>query len=365
MHENSVHRMFFKLLAWGLWADAEEDYSDFALSEKEWADLYDLACVHTVEAILYQGLQKLDLSLFPPKSLLLRWVVRVDYIEGRNKKMNLMVEEQMALFKKIGLQPIMLKGQAIAAYYPVPLQRVCGDIDWFFSSSYEYELANRILKQVVPDFEYTAGYSTAYTWNSFEVEHHKFAFDLFNPMNKRFIKKMEARVATDKKAFMLGDTIVYGLPAMLNILQVNAHILKHLRAFGIGFRQLCDAAILYRALYGQYDAKELFRTYQRLGILRFIQVLHHLLVRYIGLDRKFLPFALSDTNKSDQMLADILRTGNFGFNLRGDSLAQQPARGNTLRDARRLCTGLYYYAALAPLEALCFPIHQVLSRFKK
>jgi hypothetical protein len=41
------------------------------------------------------------------------------------------------------------------------------------------------------------------------------------------------------------------------MLQVNAHILKHLLSFGIGIRQLCDAARLYKTYHNQVDGNVL------------------------------------------------------------------------------------------------------------
>lgn len=355
---------FLYLLQVGLWERELVVPPIFPLSDQEWQLIYKQSIQQTVEGIVYDGIQGLHTSLRPPRLLALKWTVRIEHIERRNKAMNQVIAAQSLFFKKHELHPILLKGQGIAQYYPKPLHRICGDIDWYFSSKEMYKKANTLIQERGLALIYAAGYSCSYNWNAFETEHHQNLFDIHNPFCTPFLKNLLIKEEQNKINVNINDVAV-ALPSNhINIVQITSHILKHLLSFGIGIRQLCDAARLYHVMKTEIDPLEIKNIYRKLGIERWIDQLHQILVHYIGLAEQDLPYPVSGKN-ADWMMEDILVSGNFGFHDFRYSQAEQLNNGIRVEAKNRLWHSFKTYLPFAPMEAISFPIIHFLSRFSR
>lgn len=346
-----IQRSLLSLLRLGLWGAAEK-FSFSPLSPPQWEDLYKYASMHTVEGVVYDAFKHMPANLLPPRELMLKWTVRVDQIERHYKKMNAFIAEQLGMFNKHGIEPMLLKGQGVAACYRIPEHRICGDVDWYFKEKNQYVAANTLFNNLGVKVSSMAGFSSEYVWQGIVVEHHQKMFDIHNPFARRYLQNLETdfyrrRVQQDVQ----GTTLFLPAP-MLMILQVNAHILKHLLSFGLGIRQLCDSSRVYCEFHNEIDGPELQAVYRRLGILKWIDLLHVILVKYIGLPKQYLPFELSEKVEADWMMDEIWRSGNFGFY---DSGREQAAK--------RIWSNIKKYMKYAPMEAISFPAMQFYSKF--
>lgn len=364
MEESNVIKALFSLLRSGLWNKAIDDLDCFPLTNSEWDYLYKIAIAQTVDSLIYDGIQFLPFDLFPPRHLMLNWIVRVDSIESINTKMNACVDKQVQFFKKLNVHPILLKGQGIGHFYPNKLHRICGDIDWYFDNINESKEVEKVLKaNNIKIYSATTG-SCNYLWKNFDVEHHTKLFDVFNPLARiklSNIKKEQLHTLPDNECNSVSYAV---LPPGLNIVQVNLHILKHLLSFGIGLRQFCDSAILYASLDKKYDKNWLLKLYKDIGIIKWIHVLHDLLVKYIGLSKKYLPFSLKKNVSSDWMLEDVLSTGNFGFYDDQHTIIKDDKSVKRKNKSKRLWYSFNRYFPLAPYEAMCFPFVHFFERFR-
>jgi len=363
MEQKVVHAFFIALRA-GLWSVKPDRNVFRSLTNANWLALYQLSVNQTVDGIIADVIQGLDTEVLPPKALWIKWMVRLQQLEYRNAWMNGIIAEQLDFFSKHGLQPVLLKGQGLTAFYDQPLHRVCGDIDWYFADRQEYKRANGLLENKGIKVARVPGYSVCYTWKGCVVEHHQRMFDIHNPFCSRYLKKLEREEMI--RHIMLpfqGETLIIPAP-ILNTIQVNVHILKHLLGYGIGVRQLCDAARLYEVLHKEIDGAYLKSVYQALGILHWVTLLHVLLVDYLGLEKSKLPFQ-DETNEDVRwMLNDILAAGNFGFH-HGYYQAKPGQAGiNRTGRAKQLWYSFRRYVRLAPMEAISFPIVQLLSRIQ-
>lgn len=363
LHERTTIAFLYLLQA-GLWEREHLVPAIFPLSDQEWQLIYKQSIQQTVEGIVYDGIQNLPPSQRPPRSLALKWLVRIEHIERRNTAMNQIIAAQYLFFKKHQIEPILLKGQGMAQYYPQPLHRICGDIDWYFPTKKMYRQANSLIEKRGLELVYTAGYSSSYNWDHFETEHHLHIFDIHNPFCIPFLKRLLLQEKENTRYSMINDVAV-ALPAHhVNMVQVTSHILKHLLSFGIGIRQLCDTARLYHVVKTDIDPHEIKKIYHQLGIERWIDQLHHVLVHHIGLPKTDLPYPLSNKN-ADWLMEDILVSGNFGFHDSRYSQAEQQNKGNRVETKNRLWHRFNTYLPFAPMEAISFPIVQFLSKFSR
>ena len=155
---------------------------------------------------------------------------------------------------------------------------------------------------------------SAYLINGALIEQHARLIELHNPFFQKELTQWEKQVFTTGKPEQ--RPVYYGVPVTVptpvaHQLLVSTHILKHLLNAGIGLRQLCDAAVLLRAQYEILDKKELEERCRRLGVYRWSQLLYALLVKYIGLPERYLPFP-TDENP-DTLMEEVWESGNFGF----------------------------------------------------
>ena len=352
--EEQIHSILLNLIRLGIWGKGEVGLNQ-VLPESVWEKIFRLARYHTVEAVVYDGIKILPKQLQPSAQLLLKWTVRVDQIERDNVRMNSALIEQIKMFRDEGIQPLLLKGQGMASMYPVPLHRICGDIDWAFQSKRDFVRANRLIKERKGNLHHTAGFSTAYTWNGVAVEHHQRVFDIHSPLSYPYLNKLKRKFKMECMELDFNGVLAKQPAPTLFILQINAHILKHLLSFGIGLRQLCDSAIAYHALKSKIDKSLLKATYKRLGIIRWIHVLHAVLVRHIGLPKESLPFSFPDGIEEAWLINEIQQMGNFGFHdVRFTT--NHPTSVSRDKVLQRVISNFRKYFKYAPMEALSFPM---------
>jgi hypothetical protein len=280
--------------------------------------------------------------------------VRVEKIEQRNNWMNKIIAEQCAFFeRKGGLQPLLLKGQGLALCYPDPSRRICGDIDWYFPTKDAYRKAFRDIADMGVNIRSTAGYSAYYQWKGCGVDHHQKLFDIHNPFCRSYLRDLEQQEEKRSSHTSLSGAELL-LPApLIQVLQTSTHILKHLLSFGIGIRQLCDVARVYTTYQKQIDGTYLEAIYTKLKIIKWVDLLHDLLVRYIGLPTRDLPFSIRKEQGADWMMEEILRSGNFGFH--DERYQKEQQHQGREKSTQRIWNNLMKYFPYAPMEALSFP----------
>jgi hypothetical protein len=362
MPDQETQKALFSLLRLGLWESAQNEAMPF-LSDSQWADVYQAARMHTVEGIVFDGVQRMPENLLPPRELLLKWTVRVDQIERHNIQMAACIKSQLHWYQEAGIHPALLKGQGVAACYEIPAHRISGDIDWYFGGENDYRRANELIRTKGLDLSYDAGFSTAYKWQGIVVEHHKRMFDLHNPFCFSYLAQLQKKYhETQLKVAVQGNLLTLPAPILM-MLQVNAHILKHLLAFGLGIRQLCDAARVYYAHRLSVNGQQLKEIYKKLGILEWIHLLHAVLVKYIGLQPEHLPFALPQHINADWMMEEIWRSGNFGYFDSRYNLKGAKAGTDKKHSGRRVSRNLIKYFKYAPMEVFSFPVLQFISKF--
>jgi len=356
-----LRNIFFQLLRIGLWGKESLTLTT-PLSETDWAEIRSYAINHTVEGLLYDSFKYIDKDQLPPQALRLKWTIRVDQIERHNAKMNEVIAAQYSAFIKQGLQPILQKGQGVAACYEIPQHRISGDIDWYFEEK-GYEKARQMLKDKNLSFKDTAGFSLDYDWRGIHIEHHKRLFDIRSPLKYGYLKKLQKSHKDQQQELIINGVPIKLLAPELQLLQVNAHILKHLINFGIGLRQLCDSARLYYRVASQIDPTALQKIYKEAGILNWIHLLHIILVENLGLQKESLPFPYPDGWNASWMMDEIWYSGNFGQHDARFKDGKITAISAHPEGAYRMWLNFKRYLKFAPQEVLFFPIVHTYSKF--
>ena len=307
-----TYKAFFALLRAGLW-NRKPESDCFPLSPEVWKRVYTLAHKQTVQGIVYDGIIRLSDNHFPPRDLLLKWVVVVNAIEDRNKQMNKVAGELYEVFTKNNITSLLLKGQGVAAHYDHPLHRECGDIDWFFPDKQNFDRANKLIAKSGIKIKKQALFSKFYIWRGIVVEHHCRMPDIDNPFLIPYLKRLLQQEYEHSACLNLNEQMIRLPSPLLTHLSVNTHIMKHVFASGVGLRQLCDSARVCYAYHHKIEAETLKKVYGKLGIYHWVQLLNSLLVNYLEMPEEYASVPLAPQQKADWMIRDILQSGNFGF----------------------------------------------------
>lgn len=214
-----------------------------------------------------------------------------------------------------GVPYVVMKGSASAAYYPQPMLRMMGDVD-FLVHREDAERAGAALK--------TLGFR--------ETEEHD------NPIHQAYIRKTDresewelhwrpngipnTKVGEQIWA-MLSDSIetsrlretdngVYRVPDDFHHgLMMLIHTAMHLMHSGFGLRHLCDWAV-FAAHFTEEGFRGLFEEKLRsVGLWDYAEALTAVSVRYLGCPDPGWVREL-DTALTEALLLDIMGGGNFG-----------------------------------------------------
>ena len=319
------------LLRAGLWGRDPMEEGFRRLGDEEWEHVFKMSGRQTVSGIVFDGICRLPDEFQPSQAIFAKWVAATDRIERGNRRMNAVLRELTGLFVSGGLQPVLQKGQGVAALYPTPDHRECGDIDYYFperpdngrsagmpkgrtmnGEAIELVKSHGIKVETMPDGSQT------YEWKGIEIEQHPTIVDLCSPAAKKWIKGLDGDpgyVPSD-----LAEGLRVPSPE-LNALLLNSHILKHTLGKGIGLRQMCDLAMEYHRICEDGRREDcggrIFNLYKRAGILKWSRLLHSFLVNVMGLPEEELPY--SERIVSAEPLMRIVEDGgNFG-QYRGES----------------------------------------------
>jgi hypothetical protein len=346
---------FFELLRAGLWERPVEDTDVFPLSGDDWTFVYDFAVKQTVEGLIWRGIHHLEEDSFPPDGILQKLVARVDYIERMNARTDHVIADLLKIFNRLNVVPVIQKGQDAASMYEHPELRTCGDIDFYFDSKNDFIIANSSVRCRGKKLTPQSDGSYEYTWKRIPIEHHRKLLDIENPFLGPYLKSLE-RDNLMEKAVDGGLKLRVPSPE-LNLLMLNAHIMKHAFILGIGLRQLCDMARAYHTLHHRYSGEELENIYSKAGLTKWSSLLHCFLVTYLGLQEYCLPYRDGLALPPEPLLDMVVKGGNFGQYNEKWTIRNRHLLTRKAYIFRTMFSKIDFHRETAPFEAFCKFVH--------
>ncbi len=272
-----------------------------SLDSGEWNRVLGIAAAQGIVSLLYDAVAALPESAAVPGDILALWKKHTDANESKFKRISLVAEAQERGWKKKGIPYVMLKGLALAGLYRHPEHRPCGDIDWYFPSPEAWNDACKLAEKVTggPLRKDSDG-DVSYIWNGVVIEHHRGWSHLSSRRAARILgvpASEDGRLSPEEELLML-----------------NGHILHHMSVTGCGLRQFADLAAAYAAHQGKYDPEAFFARMRKLGLGRWIALLHSALVELTGVDAECLPVPPAGRQADvDRIVRLVFTDGNFGL----------------------------------------------------
>ena len=212
---------------------------------------------------------------------------------------------------------VILKGCASAHYYPSPIMRSMGDVDFLVreedmkrvgellkSEGFKEETEEKKKEEVMHIAYHRA---PRQTW-----EVHRFINgipkdgaigNLLNSYCKNILET-SVEINTLNGCYRIPDTFHHGLVLLL-------HTASHLTSAGVGLRHLCDWAVFYASLSEEEFVSFFEEKLKAAGLWRFAQLLTLTAVTYLKSPARIWA-GTADEDLLESIITDILTGGNFG-----------------------------------------------------
>lgn len=309
---NITETSLFNILRAGLW----DEKVNCSIDADELQNVLQLAKQQSVLGIVINIILKnTDLKNFLPAGQedKLRKVVMLNY--GVYSKLSATLMELIDIFDSGGIRPVLLKGQGLAQYYPMPELRQCGDIDIYVGPD-QFDKAKNILlssssvkgrpRETKKHVEIKLGKAI--------VELHRVSASHPKP----FIDEVYQRYAqeglnVDTVTCSIGSKTIATPSDTFNAFYVFYHLWHHFLTEGVGLRQLCDWMMLLHARKDYIDIEHLRRMVSDMELMKPWKAFASIIVDHLGASSEEVPFYDASYSRiAERILRRILKEGNFG-----------------------------------------------------
>lgn len=302
--ENNI----LNLTALALFGDSNQPNNDL-LNQKDFSPELKEANMQAIFSIVYTILKKHGVSVSNYDRLFLRTVagnIRVQHDHA----------ELHQLLSANSIPYVALKGSASAMYYPDPILRMMGDVDFLVQKS-DLQRAGDLLEKVgfVPveknDNECHIAYHREVNgirsiWEM-HWEPNGIPKDKFGELAREYLSDV---IETSIPCTISGDECMVPSPFHHGLIML-LHMASHLINTGIGLRHLCDWAVFV----GKFSDDEFSNMFEAklktIGMWKFAQIMTQLCITYLGMQTKGW-CGFSEPDYLETLMSDIFKGGNFG-----------------------------------------------------
>ena len=219
--------------------------------------------------------------------------------------------------RKHGIDPVLLKGQGVAKYYPMPELRQCGDIDVYVGQD-NFAKACEVIGEMSSPEDHQGDIPSLKHFHTrighAFIEIHRYT-DVYWPKryDRVYQKISDAGMHSDLVPLDFAGVPVMSPSVDFNVFFIFNHIWHHFIADGVGLRQLCDWVRLMRVNHGKINLDYLSDVLCKMRLMKEWQVFGYIAVNTLGLPADEMPFYEPKYKKTaDKVLELIMLEGNFG-----------------------------------------------------
>ena len=339
-----MQELFFELLM--VYTGAKDSLSSI-YTDEQWNDALALAQEQSIEGVLLSAIEVLPDKQRPPKMVLLQWIGSVQMLEANSIKIAQASETVIKYFRENGFACNILKGSAVARYYPQPERRQSGDVDVWVDGGREkiYDFASKFDK-------YGRLYGVNYHHIHFHliedvhIEVHIWPSFLSSPLRNlrlhKFCNLHRPAMDTDKPS--LGFDGVF----------ILLHCYRHMCGHGLGLRQIMDYFYVLKRGFNIGEKADTVYWISKLGMRRFTSGLMWVLQKDFGLEEHYLLME-PDEKEGRFSIQEVIQTGNMGHSDTRNWGSTKTPHSRFFYNLKRDC----YLAKHYPHEALWQPFFSI------
>ena len=307
--DSNTEQLFFALLRDSLWHFEKDLPKEISLAT--FTELFSLAEKQTVSGLIVDAMTRNNIKM--PEDCVLDVVGLLEQIKRRSIAVNNGVVNLHQLLSASGVNYTIVKGQVVASYYPNPLLRQPGDIDYYCSKEFfpkSQDVVGRAWK-VKTDTDNSFKHCH-FNYNGISYEGHFRLLSLYGKKSQTYWQNL---LDNDKGGIVMIDGVaIKSLSPTLHTLYIFLHLYNHLINLGVGLRQFCDMAVMMRYAKDQIDIEALRDHLEALGMEKAYRACCCILVDYLGLSEEEFGFVFSNTDHcyGEKILDVVMFRGNMG-----------------------------------------------------
>lgn len=297
----------------------KSDYDDLCgCSSDDWQKLFEIALKHNVGGVFYDGLQSIYSCFGDPlkdcgeckklKATLLHTTLRLEQL---NRKQTLTLRRMGTYLGDNGCTMMVMKGQACGLFYPNPLHRSVGDIDFYLFE--DYERGNELVRNLGVHVDDSWYKHSEFSIDGESFENHQYFIATrggkhYKQLNE---KLCETLAAGNMDCFPESNVLLP--PVMFNALFLTYHAFIHFMSEGLRLKQVLDWVMFVNKHQADIDWNELHHQCEHYKLNRFLIAMNAIAVDFFGVEKK-ADEMLCESPYKDRMLTSILYDDDYIFN---------------------------------------------------
>ena len=277
------------------------------LQSENWEDVLQEAKLQTVVQLAFAGINKSMLSADD----LQKWEAASASVIANNIRIIHNHELLHKWMSESEIPYVVLKGCASASYYPIPVYRNMGDVDFLVPSDKLKQAGKALESNGLKPWNEEHIAHIVYRKDGMHLEMHFNVAGLPEGKAGETVREYLADIfqqsalhKTENGEMVFPSPFHHGLVLLL-------HTCHHMTGEGIGLRHLCDWAVFVNS-FSDKEFCDLFEEkLKAVGLWKFAKVLTAISIKYLGVNQK--QWAQSDESLVDKLMEDILSGGNFGI----------------------------------------------------
>lgn len=265
-------KILFKIFRISLNKDCTID--DVVLKYAYWNEVINIASVHGLSAIAYDGIEK-ALNCHPEhrneiqKPLLLQLYGQSVHQTALFKKNWRAARSLSSLWGEHGIEAVVLKGRSIAQYYPIPEHRYSCDLDMFVAGD-DWVRACELLEAKGIRLEREVYKEVEFTFEGMNVELHRYITPVRgNKTLLRFERYLRNVLKESPKTYFEGTKLVCP-PLMFTVMLYIEHALGDILHGKLTLKHVVDWVVLRKQ---EIDRTEIEARCKNFGFYRFLMLM--------------------------------------------------------------------------------------------
>ena len=275
-------------------------------NEVDWKLVFDECRAQSVTSLAFSALPKNKVI----EEVFNKWKEQVNSGLAANSRICYAHTMLHNLLTEAGITYVILKGCASAEYYPDPLLRTMGDVDFYIRENDKKTAHDLLIKNGFVFNDHHHEIESAYEKNGVILELHWGITGVPGGKTGALIQRYFEDVF-EKSLIKQLDLAHYNSPSPFHHgLIMLLHVARHMITGGIGLRHFCDWAVFIDKV-GDDFVPMFEDKLKQVGLWRFAQIITQFCTVYLGLPKQEWA-GIAERQLLEQLKDDVFASGNFG-----------------------------------------------------
>ena len=297
---------YIELLRAAIWGGELTNERVNELTIEEVNEVIRLAAFQSTGSLVYDQLLKM-LEVEIPAELRMQMKQQCIMSMMQQQTMMPILSKAWTALEEADIHSVLLKGLALAQYYPQPHLRQWGDIDLYVGQK-QYHKACAVLRGAFPEakhpeeeFEFLKHYN--FVFGDTVLEMHRVSMSFAHPRDRKYYEQLEEQYLTkDGPTFEIEGMEITTPEDTFNVFFTFLHAWHHFTETGMNMKQLCDVAVLLHAKRDVIDRVRLREMLRKLHLMEVWQLFMYIIVNDLGLPQEECPFYTDQCKERAELL---------------------------------------------------------------